>query len=142
MPLSIPLLREVFVLAVASSLAGCCVSYGRVADLDRSNTRIPSDASTLLAAVERAVQPLGFDGRLGYWGDSRNGGHPAYFVRHGRDALHALIDDQPLAIGLSWQWNTRSDFVGQVQDAIGREFATTYGTTLEFKDRACGWFGP
>ena len=121
-------------------LAGCCVSYHRLAVVDSTKAMVPPEASALLAVVEKAVKPLGLRGRLETSLDEK---FVAYNISDGRiNSVNAMIDKQTRNIGLGWQWNTQSEFVSRVQNAIELEFTRTYGTTLQFKDRACGWLGP
>jgi hypothetical protein len=118
--------------------AGCCVSYSRVAAVDRNSARDRPDVAGLVAVSERAAKQLGFKGREDHYFDS---GRTIYSLQDDRNRLTVLIDEETLAIGLSWDWRS-ARFASQVQSAIEREFTATYNSHLQFKDRPCGWFGP
>ncbi len=117
---------------------GCCVSYSRIAAVDRTSARGSPDVAGLVAVSERAVRQLGFKGSENHYLDS---GMTIYALQDDRTWLNVVINDETLAIGLTWDWRS-ARFASRVQSAIEREFAATYDSHLQFKDRPCGWFGP
>lgn len=135
----IRLLRGIAAFALVSSLTGCCVSYGRIAVVDRSSARNSPEVAGLVIVVENAVRPLGFKGSAVRSYDPQ---WTLYSVVDGRNALGVMIDNHTLSMKLRWDWRTEAGFTSRVQNAIEREFAATYGTDLQFKDVSCGWLGP
>jgi hypothetical protein len=134
----IRLLRGIVAFVLVSSLSGCCVSYGRIAVVDRTSARTP-DAAGLVIVVENAVKSLGFKGSAGQSYDPQ---WTFYSVVDGRNALGVVIDNQALSMKLRWDRPADADFASRVQNAIERDFVASYGTNLQFKDVSCGWLGP
>jgi hypothetical protein len=125
--------------ALLAALAGCCASYSRVAVIERRADGSPS-AAALVSVVRRAAQP---PVEIEPWKNKELPPNRAYFeVSEGRNALTVVIDFTKPSISLGWPWITRSDFVRQIQSAIGREFTATFGGELQFRDNPCNWLGP
>ena len=112
-------------------LAGCCVSYHRVAKTDLDAT----EAANLVALVGDALKA---EGRSGVKIESDYGG---YVVRKGMEVVQVRIDEQERAIHLGWDWRAHS-LPEQVQLTIVRNYGASYHRTLNFADVPCGVFGP
>ena len=86
--ISIHLLRGIAAFALVSSLTGCCVSYGRVAAVDRNSARGHPDVAGLVAVSERAVKQLGFKGREDHYFDS---GRTIVSLQDDRNRVNVVI---------------------------------------------------
>jgi hypothetical protein len=135
----IRLLWGIAAFAVVSSLSGCCLSYGRIAAVDRNGIGKRPDVAGLVVVVENAVSPLGFRASVVPTYNSR---WTAYSVVDGRNGLNVMIDNETLSMKLTWGRPADAAFASRVQNAIERGFLASYGTNLQFKDVPCGWLGP
>jgi len=127
--------RLISAAALLAALAGCCASYSRVAIVERRADGSPS-ADALVSVVRRAAKP---PVEIELWKNKDLPANRAYFeVSEGRNALTVVVDSAKPSISLGWPWRTQSDFVTQIQSAIGREFTATFGGTVQFRDNPCG----
>jgi hypothetical protein len=116
-------------------LAGCCVSYHRVAKLDRNGVDRAVEVPSLVTVIESALKS---ESQIGATVTSDYG---AYIVRMGREEVSVRVDEQERAIYLGWDWRTHT-LPKQLQSVIARDYGIAYHRTLQFADLPCGWFGP